>query len=119
MAVAMTRAVLLSCLPWLVLLVVLVVLLRLMVRLEGARSDLRRLRSLHRDQGGAAQSLSFVLTVPVFIMIMLLIVQVSQLMIGAVVVHYAAYAAARDKWYRALTMEMGLRVSSVEEFVSR
>ena len=91
----MTRAVLLSCLPWLVTLVVLVVLLRLMVRLEGARSDLRRLRSLHRDQGGAAQSLSFVLTVPVFIMIMLLIVQVSQLMIGAVVVHYAAYAAAR------------------------
>jgi len=31
----------------------------------------------------------------------------------------AAYAAARDKWYRALTMEMGLRVSSLEEFVSR
>jgi hypothetical protein len=31
----------------------------------------------------------------------------------------AAYAAARDKWYRALTMEMGLRVSLVEEFVSR
>jgi hypothetical protein len=31
----------------------------------------------------------------------------------------AAYAAARDKWYRALTMEMGLRVPSVEEFVSR
>jgi len=31
----------------------------------------------------------------------------------------AAYAAARDKWYRALTMEMGLRVSSVEEYVGR
>ena len=28
-----------------------------------------------------------------------------------------AYAAARDKWYRALTVEMGVRVSSVEEYV--
>jgi hypothetical protein len=33
------------------------------------------------------QSLSFVLTLPVFIMVMLMIVQVSQLMIGTVVVH--------------------------------
>ncbi|MGA9351838.1 MAG: hypothetical protein WBW48_23965 [Anaerolineae bacterium] len=30
-----------------------------------------------------------------------------------------AYAAAREKWYRALTVEMGVRVSSVEEYVSR
>jgi len=28
-----------------------------------------------------------------------------------------AYAAAREKWYRALTVEMGVRVSSVEEYV--
>ena len=43
------------------------------------------------------QSLSFVLTLPVFVMVMLLIVQVSQLMIGMIVVHYAAYAAARER----------------------
>ncbi len=30
-----------------------------------------------------------------------------------------AYAAARDKWYRALTVEMGVRVSSVEKYVGR
>jgi hypothetical protein len=30
-----------------------------------------------------------------------------------------AYAAAREKWYRALTVEMGVRASSVEEYVSR
>ena len=42
------------------------------------------------------QSLSFVLTLPVFIFIMMMIVQVSQLMIGIVVVHYAAFAAARS-----------------------
>jgi hypothetical protein len=28
-----------------------------------------------------------------------------------------AHAAAREKWYRALTVEMGVRVSSVEEYV--
>ena len=42
------------------------------------------------------QSLSFVLTLPVFIFVMMMIVQVSQLMIGIVVVHYAAFAAARS-----------------------
>jgi len=28
-----------------------------------------------------------------------------------------AYAAAREKWYRALTVEMGMRISSVGEYV--
>jgi hypothetical protein len=30
-----------------------------------------------------------------------------------------AYAAAREKWYRALAVEMGMRISSVEEYVGR
>src|SRR5437763_280558 len=51
---------------------------------------------LHTDQRGSVQSLSFVLTVPLFIMLMLLAVQITQLMIGLVVVHYAAFAAARS-----------------------
>ena len=29
------------------------------------------------------------------------------------------YAAAREKWYRALTVEMGVRASSIEEYVSQ
>src|SRR2546423_81522 len=52
--------------------------------------------ALHADQQGSVQSLSFVLTVPFFIMLMLLAVQITQLMIGEMIVHYAAFAAARS-----------------------
>ncbi|MCX7428054.1 MAG: hypothetical protein NTW96_20800 [Planctomycetia bacterium] len=92
----MCRAILLACLPWAGLLVALVVLLWGLTRLNSARLELGRLRVLHHDEGGAAQSLSFVLTLPFFVMIMLFILQVSQVMIGTVVVHYAAFAAARS-----------------------
>ena len=54
------------------------------------------LAALHGDETGGVQSLSFVLTVPFFIMLMLLAVQITQLMIGLVVVHYAAFAAVRS-----------------------
>ncbi len=92
----MTRAILLALLPWVALLVVLVLLARLLVRLHGAKCDVRRVLRLHADQSGTAQSLSFVLTLPFFILVVLFIVQVSQLMIATVVVHYSAYAAARS-----------------------
>jgi hypothetical protein len=92
----MGRAILYACLPWAGLLVVSVICLAMLVRLDGSRLHLGRLRRLHRDQQGTVQSLSFVLTVPLFVMIMLFIVQVSQLMIGTVVVHYAAFAGARS-----------------------
>ena len=52
-------------------------------------------RQLHRDQAGSVQALSLVLTLPVFVWLVMFIVQVSQLMIGSIVVHYAAFAAAR------------------------
>src|SRR5262245_57513597 len=67
----------------------------LVARMSGARLTLRKLRRLHGCQAGSVQSLSFVLTLPVFIMLLLFIVQVSQLMIGTAVVQYAAFAAAR------------------------
>jgi hypothetical protein len=54
------------------------------------------LRGLHRCETGGVQSVSFVLTAPVFIMLMLLAVQITQLMIGLMVVHYAAYASVRS-----------------------
>jgi hypothetical protein len=77
---------LLACLPalWIV------------VRIAGARLHLGRLLCLHRDQQGGVQSVSFVLTLPIFLMVVLFIVQISQLMIGTMVVHYAAFAAARS-----------------------
>jgi hypothetical protein len=89
------RAILLDCLPWLGLLAALVGVAWLVVWLAGGRLELSRLRRLHGDQGGGVQSLAFVLTMPVFVMVLMLIVQTSQLMIASVVVNYAALAAAR------------------------
>lgn len=91
----MNRAVLQALLPALAALIVGFVLLRLLVRLSGARLEVRRLLRLHRCQEGGVQSLSFVLTLPLFIMIVMFIVQVSQLMVGIMGVHYATFATAR------------------------
>ena len=92
----MGRAIVEACLPWAGLLAASVLVAWLLARLSGGRLDLGRLRKLHRDQGGAVQSLAFVLVLPFFVMIMLFIIQISQVMIGTVVVHYAAFAAARS-----------------------
>ncbi|MGO9112188.1 MAG: TadE/TadG family type IV pilus assembly protein [Thermoguttaceae bacterium] len=92
----MARAVLMACLPWFELLLMLILAAWVLVRSSRAQLRLGRLFELHRDEVGSVQSLSFVLTLPLFIMIMMMIVQVSQLMIGTVVVHYAAFAAARS-----------------------
>jgi len=92
----MARAILMACLPWLALLLVLTLAAWALVRFSRAQLRLGRLLELHRDEVGSVQSLSFVLTLPLFIAIMMMIVQVSQLMIGIVVVHYAAFAAARS-----------------------
>jgi hypothetical protein len=89
------RAILEACLPCLAALVVSFGLLRLVVFLSGARCNLRRLWQLHRCEHGGVQSLAFVITLPLFIVIVQFIVQVSQLMIGTMVVNYAAFAAAR------------------------
>ena len=96
----MHQAVLIACLPLLIALAVSFVLLALLLkfcaRRVSAKAVWRRLCRLHSCQEGAVQSLSFVLTVPFFVVICLFIVQVSQLMIGVMVVHYAAYASARS-----------------------
>lgn len=92
----MTRSILQACLPCFVALAVGCVLLWVVMRLSGGRWNWRRLRELHRCQDGGVQSLSFVLTLPLFIVIMLFIVQMSQLMIGIMVVHYAAFTATRS-----------------------
>ena len=91
----MGRALVYDCLPWLALLLASGVALWWLVRLNEGRLNFRRLLSLHRNEVGSAQSLSFVLTLPFFVVIVLFIVQVSQLMIATMMVHYAAFAAAR------------------------
>jgi hypothetical protein len=92
----MNRAVLQACLPWLVVLLASLLIAWGLARSQRARPCLRRLGRLHGDEVGGVQSLSFVLTLPLFVMVMMFIVQVSQLMIGIMVVHYAAYASARS-----------------------
>ena len=91
----MGRSILLACVPWMAILIASCCVLYVLARANRARLRPRRLRRLHTDQRGSVQSLSFVLTLPLFIMVLLLIVQVSQLMIGQMVVEYAAFATAR------------------------
>jgi hypothetical protein len=85
-----------ACLPWAICLIAAVVAARCLVWLSGARLRLVRLRSVHRCELGSVQSLSFVLTLPFFVMIIMLIVQASHIMIANIVVHYAAFASARS-----------------------
>ena len=78
----MFHAILTACAPWLACLLLLLLAAWALVRFSRAQLRLGRLLNLHRDENGSVQSLSFVLTLPLFIMVMLFIVQVSQLMIG-------------------------------------
>lgn len=91
----MHRAVLQACLPWFIWLCVASGLVILLVQFCGGRCDWRRLRRLGRGEEGAVQSLSLVLTLPVFLLLILFIVQITQIMIGIMMVNYAAFAAAR------------------------
>jgi len=101
----MGRAIVEACLPWAALLAASIAVAWLLIRLGGFKICFRRLRHLHRDQQGSAQSFSFVMTLPLLMMVMAFILQVSQLMIATIVVHYAAYATARSAvvWIPAAT----------------
>jgi hypothetical protein len=92
----MSRELLHDCLPYFLAIAIAVALLRLLVALSGARFQLSALKHLARDERGAVQSLSFVLTVPLFIMVLMFIVQLTQITIARLVVEYAAFAATRS-----------------------
>ena len=92
----MHRQILEACLPIAIILVVACGLLNLTIKLSRASWDWKRFKKLHRDQSGGVQSLAMVLTLPIFMAIICMIVQLSQLMIGMMGVHYAAYAGARS-----------------------
>lgn len=92
----MSQSLLLALMPWAAALIFLQCVAVVMVRVDAGKLRWRKLFRLLRDQRGGVQSLSFVLTLPLFVMVILLIVQVSQIMIGTVVVHYAAFAGARS-----------------------
>lgn len=105
----MHRAVVEALIPAFIALAIGFVLLRLVLRISGAKLNLKRIRRIHSCETGAVQSLAFVLTLPLFIMIVMFIVQVSQLMIGIMGVHHAAFAAAR-----AATVWSAARVNSYQ-----
>lgn len=119
----MMQQAILSCWPWALLVVIAVVVSRILVSLSGASLKWSRLRSLNRCQEGSVQSLAFVLTLPFFVMIMMLIVQASQVMIANVAVHYSAFAAVRSAsvWIPANVnlFETENRISSIELLESR
>ena len=91
----MHRDILIACLPCFVVLCAGMLMLRSVLALGVASWNWRRLTQMHRCQRGGVQSLAFVLTMPIFVMVVLLIVQVSQLMIAQMVIHYAAFAGTR------------------------
>jgi hypothetical protein len=91
----MTRAILEPCLPLLYILLGSFFALFLTIRLSGARWNLSRLKQLHTCQDGGVQSLAFVLTLPFFILIVTFILQISQLIVAMMGVHYSAYAGVR------------------------
>jgi hypothetical protein len=91
----MHRAILIAWLPWFLWLVAATGMLWLVLRFSGARLQPAKLRKIHSCEGGSVQTLSFVLTLPIFILLLMFIVQVAELMVGIGVVHYAAFAAAR------------------------
>lgn len=64
------------------------ILLRLRPRLS--------LRDLGRDTRGAAAAVDFVLTIPVFLAVLSFLIQFALLAHASLVVHYAAYSAARS-----------------------
>jgi hypothetical protein len=107
-----------SCWPWVLLVITAVVVARILIAISGAQWDLQRLRSINRCQEGSVQSLAFVLTLPFFVMIIMLIIQASQVMIANVAVHYSAYAAARSAsvWIPANVniFETANRISSID-----
>lgn len=106
----MTRALLIAWFPWFGCLIAAAIAAWLVARASGARLAPARLRSLHRNEAGSIQTLSLVLTLPMFIMLVMFIVQVADLMMGIAVVHYAAFAAAR-----AASVWIPAQVPSVSE----
>lgn len=92
----MSRDVVIAWIPWFCCLLAAFAALWLLLRFSGARLAPGKLRRLHRCEEGSVQTLSFVLTLPFFIMLLLFIVQVADLMIAIGLVHYAAFAAARS-----------------------
>lgn len=63
---------------------------------ENKRARFNNVRvSLNRDEAGTANAVDFIMIIPFFIFIMCLFVQMAMIVNASLIVHYAAYSAAR------------------------
>ena len=92
----MHRQILIACLPSLIALAIAFALLHAVLRFSGGRFRLARLRDLNRCEAGGVQSLAFVLTLPLFLMVVMFIAQIGLMMVAQITVNTAAFAAARS-----------------------
>lgn len=117
----MNRDILIACLPCFAVLCVATIVLRLLLAIGAQSWSWKRLTQLHSCQRGGVQSLAFVLTMPAFVMVVLLIVQVSQLMIAQMVIHYAAFAGARSAsvWLPAAIADPSQELNDYAEVENR
>ena len=117
----MNREILIACLPCFLVLCASMVVLRLVLAVGAPSWNWRRLTQVHSCQRGGVQSLAFVLTMPVFIMVVLLIVQVSQLMVAQMTIHYAAFAGARaaSVWLPAVIDDPSQELNDLAEVENR
>ena len=102
----MLKAIVTAWIPWGGWLIAAWVALAVVVRIAGGQWRWSRLRRMHQCESGSVQTLSFVLTLPAFMLLAMFIVQVSQVMIAIAIVHQAAFAAARSAivWIPATTV---------------
>lgn len=117
----MNREILIACLPCFLVLCAAMVVLRLVLAVGAPSWRWQRLTQVHSCQRGGVQSLAFVLTMPVFIMVVLLIVQVSQLMVAQMTIHYAAFAGARaaSVWLPAAIADASNELNDLVEVENR
>jgi Flp pilus assembly protein TadG len=78
---------------WLLALAGLALLTRALLK----RISLGWIHGLFRDEDGAAYSLAYVMTVPIYIILICLVVETTSLLIVKIGTMYAAYAAARSR----------------------
>ena len=117
----MHRAILEACLPCALALAGSFCLLYALLQLSGAKCDWSRLGRIHRCESGAVQSLAFVLTFPLLLAVLMLMVQVSQLMIAQMTIHYAAFAGARaaSVWLPAVIDDPSQELNDLAEVENR
>ncbi|MFT4824327.1 MAG: Flp pilus assembly protein TadG [Halioglobus sp.] len=72
---------------------------------KSGRGALLRARALPKDTGGAATVSDFALTIPIFIMVLFLMLQLALMANASLIIHYSAYSAARAAKTHLLDMD--------------